>query len=310
MVFLCFVAGPVHGQRTAEVTRTGDPVNTATVHTGPDMIVAIQAAADRLTPNRTWKETVNVRSSGSTGVHHWDGDLKAVEIGSFTILDFHGNTMRVNDTQDNVIVPVRGIRADNIEIRNLRIAGNPRYGIWLHGCVDVILSDIHISIPESKTSDGPGLGIRIQERVDTWSRDVRMDDIFVEESKGHAVEFWRTDGLTIGALSTRYTGGCGLLINNSRNAHIGRVVSLRADHGGGYAAFRTANNAGPNIVVDKVVARECGRGVFTVSGSHGVTVHEVDIADSTSHGIAGSIALLLKRMPPTLQSTITRERAC
>lgn len=289
MPFL-FVAGAVQAQqREAEVSAQAGiwtaHVNGMAVYAGPDMVESIQTAMDYLTPHRSWKETVNVRSSGSTGSHTWDGDLKVVEMRSNTILDFHGNTMHVNDDEENVIVPVRGIRANNIEVRNLRITGNPRYGIWLQGCANVRLSQIEVSIPETRSSTGPGLGVRIQERSTTWSRNVEIDRIFVEEAKGHAVEFWRTDGLTIGTVQTRNTGGCGLLLNETTNAHIGTVDSYRANHGGGYAAFRTANNAGPNITVDSVIARECGRGVFFVSGSRGVTVNQVDIARSSSHGI-------------------------
>jgi hypothetical protein len=282
-------APEARAQRTGEVVFAGGlwaaQVNSAPVYTGTDMIHAVQAAIDGLTANRTWKETVNIRSSGSTGVHQWDGDLKVINVRSRTILDFHGNTIHVNDTEDNIVVPIRGIRSHHLEVRNLRITGNPRYGIWLHGCTNVILENIHISVPETKSSQGPGLGIRIQERGSDWSRQVQMENILVEETKGHAVEVWRTDGLAIGSIVTRNTGGCGLLLNATRNATVDLVASYRANRGGGYAAFRTANNAGPNITVNRVVSRESGRGVFTVSGSHGVTVHDVDIAHSTSQAI-------------------------
>jgi hypothetical protein len=296
LLLLIAVLGKATGlqaQRTGEVffangTWTAQ-INTATVYTGPDMIHSIQAAVNTLTPNRTWKETVNIRSSGATGIHNWDGDVKRIEIATNTILDFHGNTMHVNDAADNTIVPIRGRGVDNIEIRNLVVSGNPRYGIWLFGCVNVVLENIRLSIAGTESSSGPGLGIRVESRngqtSGRWSGNVALRNIFVESAKGHAVEIWGTDGLTADKIVSRSTGGCGLLINGSRNVHVGLVDSYRANRGGGYAAFRAANNAGPNIVVDKVIARECGRGVFTVSGSHGVTVHEVDIARSTSHGI-------------------------
>lgn len=49
----------------------------------------------------------------------------------------------------------------------------------------------------------------------------------------------------------------------------------RADEGGGYAGFRCANYAGPNITVNEVTAVDCGRGIFTVSGSSGIEIYNV-----------------------------------
>ncbi|MEX2380742.1 MAG: right-handed parallel beta-helix repeat-containing protein [Opitutales bacterium] len=289
-----FAAAEAPGQqREGEVVRDNDTwnaqVNGETLYHGADMIQALQAAANGLTPERTSKETVNVRSSGSTGSHSGNGGVKAVDISSYTLFDFHGNTMNVNDDRNNLIVPFRGQGVDDIEIRNLKITGNPRYGIWLLGCINVTLSDVHLSISETKDSRGPGIGIRIEARNGQtrgrWNENVELSGVVVEGSKGHGVEFWGTDGIRIDTITTRNTGGSGLLINNNRNVRIGIVDAYRANHGGGYAGFRTANGAGPNITVDKVIARECGRGIFTVSGSHGITIHEVDIIGSTGQGI-------------------------
>jgi hypothetical protein len=79
--------------------------------------------------------------------------------------------------------------------------------------------------------------------------------------------------------------GCGVLLNKSKNGTVGTVTGVRCNPGGGYAAFRIANSAGPNITCTKVYARGCGRGFFSVTGSNGCTINSVDIADSTSHGM-------------------------
>jgi hypothetical protein len=287
-IIISLIVFNAQAQRTAEVTKEDNQpwistVNNNQVYSGNDMIHAIQAAVDNLTPNRTTKETVNIRASGSTGNHTWNGNLKYVNIRSYTILDFHDNTMHVNDdAEDNIIVPVQAFRARNFEIRNMKITGNPRYGIWIHGSQNFILDNIHISIPEAFNI---GLGIRIQERYDDWSGNATLDNIYVENAKHHGVEIWKTDGLTIGTITTRNTGGCGLLLNNTRNATVQLVNAYRANFGGGYAGMRFANNCGPNVLVEKVIARECGRGVFSVSGSHGITVNEVDISGTSSHGM-------------------------
>src|SRR5690606_38604697 len=54
---------------------------------------------------------------------------------------------------------------------------------------------------------------------------------------------------------------------------------------GGYGCFRVANFNGPNVVVDKLIARECGRGFFSVSGSRGTTINYVDINGTNQEGI-------------------------
>lgn len=276
-----------------EVTRSGDTwtaeVNNNVVYSGNDMMDAIQSAMNNLTPGRTSKETVHVRNSGDTGPHEWDGDVKHMNMPDYTIIDFHGNTINVNDGASNIIVPFRNRESDWIEIRNLNMTGNPRYGLWIQGCHHVILSNIHLSIAETYDSEGPGLGMRFEARggqvSGRWNEDVTLENIFVENSKGHAVEFWGTDGLEIGTVETRNNGGCGLLLNNNTNVHVQKVDAYRANYGGGYAGFRTANNCGPNIRVDTVISRECGRGIFSVSQSRDVTIDWVDISDCSGNGM-------------------------
>lgn len=255
-------------------------VNEDTVYTGMDMIRAIQEAAGGLFAVRNFKQTVFIHASGETGAN--SGSLKAVDIPSYTILDFQGHTMHVNDTGDDLIVPIRGLSSQNIEIKNLKITGNPRYGIWLQSCRNIRLTNINVNIPEAVSI---GLGIRIDQARGSRSQNVYMDSIYVENTKHHAVETYGVDNITIGTITTKNTGGAGLLLNDTKDGTVKLVDAYRANNGGGYAGFRTANDCGPNIVVEKVIARECGRGVFTVSGSRGITIKEVDISGSTSHGM-------------------------
>jgi hypothetical protein len=261
-----------------------------TVYSGPSMISAIQAAADSLTPDRNWKETIHVKHSGTATAEESSGGLIAIRMPSFTILDFHENTIHVKGPTDNTIIPVRAQDVKEIEVRNLRVTGNPRFGIFMKGCEDVVLANIHLSLgPTEDTEERGGAGIRTEGGERPWSghwnKNFVLEEIFVENTRGHGVELWRTDGLQAGTITTRNTGYAGLLLNQTRNARIRLVDAFRANHGGGYAGFRTANDAGPNIEVDKVIAIECGRGVFTVSGSHGITIHEVEIARSSGHGM-------------------------
>ncbi|MCH7414529.1 right-handed parallel beta-helix repeat-containing protein [Belliella sp. R4-6] len=254
-------------------------VNEDTIFTGTDMIRAIQEAAGGLFPVRDFKQTVFIHASGETGA---TSGLKAIDIPSYTILDFQGNTIHVNDTGDDLIVPIRGLSTRDIEIKNLKITGNPRYGIWLQSCRNIRLTNIDVNIPEAQSI---GLGIRIDQARGSRSQNVYLDSIYVENTKHHAVETYGVDNITIGTITTKNTGGAGLLLNDTKDGTVKLVNAYRANNGGGYAGFRTANNCGPNIVVEKVIARECGRGVFTVSGSRGITIKEVDIYGSTSHGM-------------------------
>lgn len=263
----------------AEVTRSGSTwtakVNGNTVYTGTDYIASIQAAVNNLTAGRTTKETVNIKNSGSSGPS--GGVIKAVNIPSYTILEFNGTTFECN-SGDALIVPVQGERRDQIEIRNLRVTGNPRYGIWLKTCTNITLTNITMNLTG-------GLGIRVDDSKGGWSRNLNLNSATITGAGTHAVETYGVDGFTIGTVNATDVAGCGLLLNYSKNGTVGTVNGTRCNPGGGYAAFRIANNAGPNITVSKVYARGCGRGFFSVTGSNGCTINNVDIAGSTSHGM-------------------------
>jgi hypothetical protein len=273
-----------HGERWE--AREGEKL----VHSGDSIVQAIQAAVDGLTPDRDWKETVHIRSSGTITGDPSEKNPVTIRVPSHTILDFHGNGLDVQATGGQSINPIRAQEAEQIEILNLRITGNPSFGIFMKGCEEIVLRSIHMDLkPAQGSGRSGGGGIRTEGGGRAWSGRINknfvLDDIHVANTRGHGIELWRTDGLTAGTITTRNTGYAGLLLNQTKNAKIALVDAHRANPGGGYAGFRTANNAGPNIVVEKVIAVECGRGVFTVSGSHGITIREVDIARSTSHGM-------------------------
>lgn len=270
----------------AEVFRNGDAWTARNgnnvVYRGGDMLDAMQAAVDSLTPGRTRKETVLVRDSGVVGPHVWDGDVKSVDLPSYTVLDVRG-TIRVEDSGDDTIVPIRAMRAKAIEIRNLKIEGNPRYGIWIQSSSDVQLGHIEMLLHATRTV---GLGIRIDHAKGPRSSKVRLDYARIEGSKHHGVETYGVDDLVIGNVVTVDTGGSGLILNDTSNARVGSVHATRPSvNGGGYAGLRLANNAGPDIRVDQVTVRGGARGVFCVSGSHGITVDRVDIEGTGQQGI-------------------------
>ncbi|WP_123537660.1 RICIN domain-containing protein [Halosimplex salinum] len=234
------------------------------VYDGGDFIAAIQAAVDSLTSGRTSKEKVRVDATGDTGSA---GSAKAVDLPSYTILDVPGN-INVNDSGEPWIIPARAQSVNDVEIQRFNVSGNPRYGIRVSHCDNVILDDVNMDLSN-------GLGIRIDGRDGPDTTNVTINSATVSGSGTHAVETYGVDGLDVGTVTATDSGGCGLLLNDTANATVDFVDATRCDQGGGYAGFRCANDAGPNITVNRVDAVDCGRGIFTVSGSSGIEIFDV-----------------------------------
>lgn len=251
-------------------------VNGVTKYTGTDYIAAIQAAVNNLTPSRTVKELVTVKNSGSSG--NSGGAIKAVNIPSYTIIDFSNTTFTCNST-DQLIVPIQGERRTDIEVRNMKVSGNPRYGIWLKTCSNIILSNITMTLNSSS-----GLGIRVDDSKGDWSRNFNLTSCNISGSGDNAVETYGVDGFTIGTVTATNAGACGLLLNKSKNGTVGTVNATNCGRGTGYAGFRIANNAGPNITATTINSTGCGRGFFSVTSSNGCTIGTLNAKNCESHG--------------------------
>nr|WP_245325256.1 RICIN domain-containing protein [Microbacterium amylolyticum] len=271
-----FDAEAVKNGNTWTVRRGGN-----VVHTGTDMLAALNAGTASLTPNRTQKQRLVVRGSGTISA----SDRFAIP--SYTILDLCGTITATGEGRgDRSPIYARGV--NDIEIRHAGIAGTAWYGIFMRDVRNVILGQIDI--------DGGGLGIRIDNHSGDRSvpvRNVRIDDVRVSNTGGHGVETYGVDGLTIGSITARNVGGSGLLLNATVNADVGLIDAVGAGTGTGYAAFRMANANGrlsngsfaTNVYVDRVVARGGGRGVFCVSQSGGAEIRSVDIANTGNHSV-------------------------
>ncbi len=267
------------GTLTAEVTRSGSTWTTrnggTTVYTGTDMFAAVNAGIASLPAGRTSKGTVNIKNSGDSGSS--GGAIKAINMQSYTILNFNGCTVNGN-SGDDLIVPVQADRKTNIEVRNIVITGRVRYGIWFKGCTDMIISGCTIN-------QTAGLGIRVDNSTAATRNLTINGTININGSKTHCIETYGLDGFSIGNVTVNNSTGCGLILNQSRNGTVGTVTGTGNNPGGGYATFRVANSNGPNVTCARVYSRNSGRGFFSVSGSNGTTVNTVDIANNTSHGI-------------------------
>ncbi|MBB2940374.1 hypothetical protein FB565_000078 [Actinoplanes lutulentus] len=243
------------------------------------MNTAVQAAIDSLTPNRTTKERVVVRGSG---------DIPAagrITMRSFTTLDVCGTINATGATAtDRGPIFARGVT--DIEVQHVTVTGAPLYGIFMRDVANVKLGQITMRL-------SGGLGVRIDNgNTGDYTKNVKIDDVYVSGAGSHAVETFGVDGLTIGTVTARNVGESGLLLNKTINATIGTVDAVDAGNGTGYAAFRMANRNGrvgdaypSNITVGLVKARGGARGIFCVSESGGATIGRVDIAGTGNNAI-------------------------
>jgi hypothetical protein len=252
----------------------------STVYTGTDLRAAVQAAVNSLTANRTVKERVVVRGSGSMSAG------SRISLPSYTTLAVCG-TINVtgSGTGDQAPIYSRGTR--DVEVQYLNLTGSPLYGVFLRNVQNVVLGQIDMRLSS-------GLGVRIDNRGDTsqWTRNVRIDNVYVSGARSHAVETYGVDGLTIGTVTARNVGESGLLLNQTVNATVGKVDAENAGTGTGYAAFRMANRNGrigsgypTNIRVGEVVARGGGRGVFCVSESGGAVIDRVTLSHTGNNAV-------------------------
>jgi hypothetical protein len=162
-------------------------------------------------------------------------------------------------------------------------------------------SNLHLGSIELELmpSGNPGIGLRIDngENARTGGamvRNIRIDHLRVSGTRSQGLETYGVDGLRVGRVDASNTGESGVLLNRTIHAEIGVVhcedcATIRD----GYAAFRIANEAGlidgdwpaGNIHVAEVYARAGGRGIFAVSGSGGLTIDRIDIADTGRNAI-------------------------
>ncbi|MFZ4154819.1 hypothetical protein [Streptomyces pseudogriseolus] len=272
------------GTYHAEAVRSGSTWTarrgSSTVHTGTDMRAAVQAAVNSLSSGRTSKERVVVRGSGTVSAG------SRISLPSYTVLDVCG-TIDVTGTGSGDQAPVYSRGTRDVEVQHLNVTGAPLYGIFLRNVQNVILGQIDMRLSR-------GLGVRIDNRGDTsqWTRDVRIDNVYVSGASSHAVETYGVDGLTVGTVTARDVGESGLLLNQTINATVTKVDAENAGAGTGYAAFRMANRNGrigsgypTNIRVGEVIARGGGRGVFCVSESGGATIDRITLSDTGNNAI-------------------------
>jgi hypothetical protein len=136
--------------------------------------------------------------------------------------------------------------------------------------------------------DCPWIGMRIDSRESNpWNytiSNLTVQNCRFENIGDHGLETYSVDGFNITGIVARNMPGCGVLLNQSRNGTVGTVDSYRCSNGGGYAGLRFANTCS-NITANSLIARECGRGYFVLSGSNNCHLNNCQITDGTGIGI-------------------------
>jgi hypothetical protein len=269
-------------------------------YSGTDMQAALVAAYNSLSSGRTTKQSILVQG---------DGDIPAssqVAVPSYTILNICG-TINVSGTSsgsDRSPLYVRG--RTNVDIPHAKMTGSPQYGIFIRESDNIHLGQIDLRLTSSA-----GIGIRADSGGNassetTFNRNFSLDYVYGSGMGSHIVETYGIDGVVIGTVEGNGVGESGLLLNRSINAVVDLVTCTNCGTGTGYAAFRVANEVGKigtsypagNIHVKRVVARGGGRGIFSVSGCGGLTIDQIDIANT------GSTSILLQN---TYNTTIAAE---
>ena len=180
-----------------------------------------------------------------------------------------------------MVVAVYADRRHGITVKNIRVTGNPRYGFWFLGTNNTTFTNVTMDL----SNDSPvGLGIRVEGRSNPSSNLTINGNISINGSKGHCIETYTVGGVSIGDVTVSNTSGCGVLLNDSWDCTVGTVNATNCCYGGGYAGFRTANS-NENTHVNRVNATHCGRGYFSVTGSHDCTIDYVQITDCSDIGI-------------------------
>ncbi|KAG4443339.1 hypothetical protein IFR05_001128 [Cadophora sp. M221] len=263
------------GTPHARVTGSGSSF-TATrgstnVYTGSNYLAAIQAALDSITSG----QRVSVIASGSIGAG-------TITITTGKIFEGCGT---INAGLRSPRGAIESFNTADVQIPYLTMTGNPYFGLRFYGTRGLTLGQITMNL-------SGGIGIRF-DRDQAANSNVRMDTIRVTGAGSHAVETWNIDGLNIGSVIARDCGESGLLLQTTINARVGLVDGNNVGAGSGYGTLRFANRNGRlaggsyanNIVVDRVVSRGGGRGVFCVSESGGATITTVDLANNGNNAI-------------------------
>ncbi|MCR5725043.1 MAG: leucine-rich repeat domain-containing protein [Treponema sp.] len=309
---------------TTDTTVTSSSSYSLASETYTSLIDTVNTAFTYLTSGRSSKEKVLIDASGSSGTaadtqantisrvnvsNRMAGSISIIPP-SYTILDFDDNTIYVDTSGSfsgsqtksgvtysftyniNSFINIeRGVH--DISVRNGTFTGKPTYGIFIAQGYDIVVDNVKIMAASGETC-AANIGIRAQSEataapnvaLDRWSYNLYFDNIVTDGTVEHGIETFNTYNVYMGTVSvTDASAGCGVLLNCSYNVWINTIKAVRCCSAGTYAAFRCANDVGPNVNVHYVYSEASGHGLFFCSSSNGITVDKVKLLNSMSTGI-------------------------
>lgn len=189
----------------------------------------------------------------------------------------HGNTFTRNFSGTGIVNTYNGFEIHDMILRG----GSNGYGIRSSRASNLKFINIQIY-------DCPWIGIRVDSRESNpwnyWVYGLEVKNCRFENIGSHGLETYSVDGVDIDGIIARNCGECGVLLNQTINGTIGTVDAYRCSYGGGYAGLRFANSCS-GITANSLIARECGRGYFVLSGSNNCHLNNARITDCSDIGI-------------------------
>jgi hypothetical protein len=189
----------------------------------------------------------------------------------------HGNTFTRNFSGTGITNTYNGFEVHDMILRG----GSNGYGIRSSRASNLKFINVQIY-------DCPWIGIRVDSRESNpwnyWVYNLEVKNCRFENIGSHGLETYSVDGVDIDGIVARNCGECGVLLNQSVNGTIGTVDAYRCSYGGGYAGLRFANSCS-RITANSLIADECGRGYFVLSGSNNCHLNNARITDCTDIGI-------------------------
>lgn len=252
---------------TAEVTKSGNKylvkVDGTQTYLGSDYADALQNAAG------VGERIMNVRVGGTI--------RKTVRIRWATTFNYY-------PASERIIMNVNGpgiysYKSGGVVLNGLRLGGSPSYGIRLSSCAGAVINDLDMDFGGAAV----GVGLRVDNEgvAPSHVNGLTISNVRVANIKAggdrQGIETFGIDNYDIDGVDAYNIGGCGLLINEGNNGHIGSVFADLCGNGTTYAGLRFANGC-QGASVDYLEAVNCGRGLFILN-SENIRVTEVSIAN-------------------------------
>ncbi len=247
----------------AEVTLSGSTwtgkVDGVTKYTGTSMSAAVYACSSVMGGG-----TIQVKNSGSTG-----------EMRIFAGQKVDGWGCTFTGSGSGGIVKAQNV--SNVGAINMKMAGTPWFGTYFSTCNGQTFSGI---------SGGAGILMRIDNCKGGPGYSFNGGSPTGTASGGHAVE---TYGITTATMSTvtatDRSDGCGLLFNQTTTGRVTTVNATRCCYGGGYAGLRYANTNNDCYASGTTTSNSCGRGFFSLTGSHDSAVAKLNASSCSDIGV-------------------------